>query len=141
MILKNRAEGYSQNLRGVVHARYLDMSHPYAAGALYSTVEDLFAWTEGQFSGNLISAKSLELMTTPVKNDCAHGSFVTRVFNRKLVYHSGGISGFNANLGRLPEERITVAVLRNADFGEPGPDLIADAMIAILLGEKYELPR
>ena len=120
---------------------YLDMGWPYAAGALYSTVEDLFIWHEALFSGRLLSAKSLELMTTPFKNECAYGAFITRVFNRKLVYHSGGINGFNTNLARFPEEKVTVIVLRNADFGDPSPDTIADALAAILLGERYDLPR
>lgn len=139
-ILKNRAAGYSRGLKGVVNARYLDMGHPYAAGALYSTVEDLYAWCEALFSSRLLSAKSLEVMTTPFKGDYAYGLFLTRVFNRRLIYHGAGINGFNANFARFPEEKITVVVLRNTDFGEPSPDTIADALAAILLGEKYDLP-
>ncbi|HKQ77836.1 MAG TPA: serine hydrolase domain-containing protein [Blastocatellia bacterium] len=131
---------YSRGLKGVVNARYLDMGHPYAAGALYSTVEDLHAWSEALFGGRLLSAKALEVMTTPYKGDHAYGLFLTRVFNRKLIYHGGGISGFNSNLARFPEEKITIVALRNTDFGEPSPDTIADALAAILLGEKYELP-
>src|SRR6266513_5336418 len=40
-ILSKRAIGYTQNPRGYETAPYLDMSIPYAAGSLYSTVEDL----------------------------------------------------------------------------------------------------
>src|SRR5436305_8211543 len=39
-ILSKRAIGYTQTPRGYETAPYLDMSIPYAAGSLYSTVED-----------------------------------------------------------------------------------------------------
>jgi CubicO group peptidase (beta-lactamase class C family) len=39
VILKHRADGYKNTLS---HADYIDMSIPYAAGGLYSTVEDLY---------------------------------------------------------------------------------------------------
>ncbi|MDX1604417.1 MAG: serine hydrolase domain-containing protein, partial [Salinimicrobium sediminis] len=43
-ILKNRAAGYEKNGNEYVNAPYLDMSLPYAAGSMYSTVEDLYKW-------------------------------------------------------------------------------------------------
>ena len=43
-ILKNRASGYEPSGNGFVNAGYLDMSLPYAAGSLYSTVRDLYKW-------------------------------------------------------------------------------------------------
>ena len=39
-ILPNRATGYSRNTDGPVNSAFIDMSQPYAAGSLYSTVED-----------------------------------------------------------------------------------------------------
>jgi CubicO group peptidase (beta-lactamase class C family) len=141
-ILKNRATGYSRNPEGIINSLYLDMSQPYAAGSLYSTVDDLYAWNEALFSGKLLSAKSLEMMMTPpAKNDYAYGLVINKLFGRKAVSHGGGINGFSTFLTRFPDEKVTVAVLRNADFGRPGPGPIANAMAAILFGEKYELPR
>ena len=43
-ILPNRAAGYERQGAGYRNAAYLDMSLPYAAGSLYSTVEDLALW-------------------------------------------------------------------------------------------------
>jgi CubicO group peptidase (beta-lactamase class C family) len=40
-ILPGRASGYSRSGDGLVDAEYLDMSQPYAAGSLYSTVLDM----------------------------------------------------------------------------------------------------
>jgi hypothetical protein len=35
------------------------MSIPFAAGALYSTTEDLLRWEQGLFGGKVLSAASL----------------------------------------------------------------------------------
>jgi CubicO group peptidase (beta-lactamase class C family) len=45
-VLKKRAAGYEKRLGDYTNAAYLDMSLPYAAGSMYSTVEDLFLWDQ-----------------------------------------------------------------------------------------------
>jgi CubicO group peptidase (beta-lactamase class C family) len=61
-ILPKRAAGYEPDLAGgVVNAKYLDMALPYAAGSLYSTVQDLYTWDQALYPKNLfptISSKS-----------------------------------------------------------------------------------
>jgi CubicO group peptidase (beta-lactamase class C family) len=140
-ILKHRATGYSRRNDVRINSDYLDMTVPYAAGSLYSTVEDLFSWNEALFSDKLLSARSREAMMTVDKNNYAYGLAVNRQFNRKMVSHGGGINGFSTILARFPEEKITVVVLRNADYGYSGPGKIGNDLAAILLGEKYEIPR
>jgi len=140
-ILKNRATGYSRKNNAKVNSDYLDMTVPYAAGSLYSTVEDLFTWNEALFSDKLLSAKSREAMMTVDKNNYAYGLVINQQHNRKLVSHGGGINGFNTILARFPEEKVTVVVLRNADYGSPDPGKVSRDLAAILFGEKYEIPR
>src|SRR5205823_5102992 len=43
-LLPGRASGYRLDGDGLKNAEYLDMAQPYAAGSLYSTVEDLARW-------------------------------------------------------------------------------------------------
>jgi CubicO group peptidase (beta-lactamase class C family) len=140
-ILKNRATGYSSMNGKRINSEYLDMSIPHAAGALYSTVEDLFTWNEALFSDKLLSAKSREAMMTVDKNNYAYGLAVNQQLNRKMVSHGGGINGFNTALARFPEEKVTVVVLRNADYGFSNPGKIGQDLAAIVFGEKYEIPR
>jgi CubicO group peptidase (beta-lactamase class C family) len=140
-ILKNRATGYSSMNGKRINSEYLDMTIPHAAGALYSTVEDLFAWNEALFSDKLLSAKSREAMMTVDKNNYAYGLVVNQQLNRKMVSHGGGINGFNTALARFPEEKVTVVVLRNADYGFSNPGKIGQDLAAIVFGEKYEVPR
>jgi CubicO group peptidase (beta-lactamase class C family) len=140
-VLKNRATGYSFRNGKRVNSEYLNMTIPHAAGALYSTVEDLFAWNEALFSDKLLSAKSREAMMTVDKDNYAYGLAVNQQFNRKMVSHGGGINGFNTILARFPEEKVTIVVLRNADYGDPNPGKIGQGLAAIVFGEKYEIPR
>jgi CubicO group peptidase (beta-lactamase class C family) len=140
-ILKKRATGYSSKDNTRVNSDYLDMTVPYAAGSLYSTVEDLFEWNEALFSDKLLSAKSREAMMTVDKNNYAYGLVINQQHNRKIVSHGGGINGFNTILARFPEEKVTVVVLRNADYGFSNPGKISQDLAAIVFGEKYEIPR
>jgi len=139
-ILKNRATGYSLDKGKMINSAYIDMTQPYSAGSLYSTVEDLFTWNEALFSDKLLSAKSRESMMTPVKNDYAYGLGVQTKSGRKVVGHGGGINGFSTYLVRFPADKITIVVLRNSDYGAPGPGQISLDLAAIMFGEKYEAP-
>lgn len=139
-ILKKRATGYSLVKGKMVNSAYIDMTQPYSAGSLYSTVEDLFLWNEALHSDKLLSAKSRELMMTPVKNNYGYGLGVQTKFGRKMVAHGGGINGFATVIARFPDEKVTVVVLRNADYGSPSPDRISLDLAAIVFGEKYEIP-
>jgi hypothetical protein len=140
-ILKNRATGYSMTLGKMVNSAFLDMTQPYSAGSLYSTVEDLFLWNEALYSGKVLSAKSFEMMTTPVKNNYAYGLGVETKFNRKMISHGGGINGFATFIARFPEEKLSIVVLRNADYGIPAPGRVMQDLAAIVFGEKYEIPK
>src|SRR5690242_17778528 len=63
-ILPQRARGYESVPDGLKHADYVSMTIPYSAGFLYSTVGDLLKWQRGLFGGRVLSAASLQAMTT-----------------------------------------------------------------------------
>jgi hypothetical protein len=56
-----------------------------------------------------------------------------------MVSHGGGINGFSTFLARFPEEKVTIVVLRNADYGSNNNKISGD-LAAIVLGEKIEVP-
>jgi CubicO group peptidase (beta-lactamase class C family) len=118
-VIPRRAAGYMPSAAGPVHAGYVHMSIPHAAGALYSTTEDLLRWQQGLFGGKLISAGSLAKMTTPFKDDYALGVVVRTAGGRKVVQHGGGIDGFNTFLAYYPDNQLTVAVLANINGRTP----------------------
>jgi CubicO group peptidase (beta-lactamase class C family) len=94
-IIMRRAAGYGPSPNGPVNARYVDMTVPYAAGALYSTTEDLLGWERSLFGGKVLSKPSLKKMTTPDKNDYAFGLEVSRQSGRSVIQHGGSINGFS----------------------------------------------
>jgi hypothetical protein len=112
------------------------MTNPHAAGALYSTTEDLLRWTQGLFGGKLPSAASLKKMTTPFKDYYAFGVGVMG----KRITHSGGIDGFLANLTYVTDDKVTIAVLANLDSPGDPQDRIAEQLGEILHGETVLLP-
>ena len=138
-IVPHRAAGYRRIGDQVANAAYLDMTVPHAAGALYSTVEDLHRWSVALDEGKLISSGAYEKMYTPAKGNYAYGWIVDQQYGRKRIAHGGGINGFSTYIGRFPDEKVCVVVLSNME-GSP-PAAIAGGLAAIALGEKYELPK
>jgi CubicO group peptidase (beta-lactamase class C family) len=136
-VIQRRATGYTPGSNGPQNAGYIDMSIPFSAGALYSTTEDLLRWEEGLFGGKVLSATSLEKMTTPFKHDYACGLGVTIAHGHKVIEHGGGIEGFNTQLSYYPDDKLTVVVLANLNGG--APDGIATRIAAVAHGEKVVL--
>ena len=66
-IIPGRARGYSGDGPHMKNAKALDMSAPFAAGGLCSTVDDLVQWAQALASGKVVSPASYARMTTPVK--------------------------------------------------------------------------
>ncbi len=139
-ILKNRAAGYLKRDGEWVRADYIDMSFPFSAGALYSTVEDLYRWGQALETSRLISSEAYTRMTTvtPLLTTHGYGLLMGSLHNRRTVGHAGGINGFRANFIRFPDEHASVIVLCNSEEAEF--ITVTKALSAILFGEDYELP-
>lgn len=137
-IIERRAIGYSFRNGKRINSDYLDMSRPFAAGALYSTVEDLFAWNEALFTGHLLTEQSRKAMLLREKNLYDYGLIVLDDYHgHKLINHGGEINGFKSFLARYPNENVSIVALRNADYGEPDPAVIGLNLAAIVFGETY----
>ncbi|GAC1475338.1 MAG: serine hydrolase domain-containing protein [Isosphaeraceae bacterium] len=137
-ILKHRASGYTRSLLATINADYLDMSIPYAAGGLYSTVDDLLLWDRALDSEKLVSRKTLEMMFTPFKENYGYGWLITREFGRAMLSHQGGINGFVTDIRRFPDEKLCVIVMSN--FEVAPVESIAHDLSAIALGEPISAP-
>ncbi|HEY2014790.1 MAG TPA: serine hydrolase [Bryobacteraceae bacterium] len=137
-IIPRRAAGYAAGKNGAVNAGFVHMSIPFSAGALYSTTEDLLRWEQGLFGGKVLSAASLQKMTTPFKDNYAMGLSVRTAGGHKVIDHGGGIEGFNTHLAYYPEDKVTVVVLGN--LNGPAPSDIAGKLGAAAHGEQVQLP-
>jgi len=133
-IIKRRASGYIKGPVATVNAGYIHMSVPHAAGALYSTTGDLLKWEQALFAGKVVSKASLERMITPFKNDYGFGLLSVVDKGRRVIWHNGGIDGFNTRMSYYPDTRTVVIVLSNVNG--PVPDRLAPQLGAIMHGEQ-----
>ncbi|GAB4208090.1 MAG: serine hydrolase domain-containing protein [Roseiflexaceae bacterium] len=110
----------------------LDASTLFGAGALYSTVDDLYRWSQALEGERLLPAALRNEMFTPVANDYGYGWKITSRDGVRQISHSGLIDGFATAIVRYPERRITVVVLANMDGADaPG---IASYLGGLVLG-------
>jgi D-alanyl-D-alanine carboxypeptidase len=140
LILKNRASGYSTRDDHAINADYGDMSFPFSAGGIYSTVEDIFRWNEAlTVPGLLLTAHSLEQMfavypeTTTYGQNYGYGVVIAHRFGKLLYYHGGGWNGFGSVLQRYPNEHLSIVVLANTDHANPVD--IGDHIASALFGQ------
>jgi CubicO group peptidase (beta-lactamase class C family) len=148
-IMPNRAAGYEQSLDGYSNAPYLDMSLPYAAGSLYSTVEDLYIWDQALYTDRLLSSKMKELLFRPhVQNPGGAYGYGWGVGKKKLpqskreisvISHGGGINGFNTLIERYVDDKHLIVLLNNTGGTNLGE--MSAAIGRILYGEPYDPPK
>jgi CubicO group peptidase (beta-lactamase class C family) len=143
-IIPRRASGY-ENRRGELrNAAALDMRQPYAAGGLYSTVEDLLKWDQALYTDRLLPTAAKQLMWTPFKENYAYGWLVSAPMpnqfgGHRRIEHGGGINGFSSTIIRLPEPNVTAIVLANNE--SLNASAIGRDLLAIFYGERYTPPR
>lgn len=92
----------------------IDMTVPYAAGGIYSTVNDLYKWIQGLEEGKVINADSWRAMRTPEKNGYGLGWGVNDA--EGLIYaHGGAINGFSSFIFRDISKGTAVIILSNVE--------------------------
>jgi len=148
-LIPNRAAGYEKRAGEYVNAPYLDMSLPYAAGSLYSTVEDLYLWDRILYTDKLLSNELKELMFKPHVSAggmyYAYGwmvgekSFPKSKEKVKRIAHGGGINGFNTLIDRLVEGGHLVVLFNNTGGAALGA--MSEGIINILYDKPYSLPK
>jgi CubicO group peptidase (beta-lactamase class C family) len=118
-IIPKRAAGYVRIGGGVQNAPYTNMSIPFSAGALLSTVEDLFRLDQAFYEDTILSPSSKKAMFTAGKGGYGFGIGVAEQpvgpggDSRISIGHSGGIEGFNTTFRRIQEDRHCVILFSN----------------------------
>ena len=142
--LQKEAKGYTKEKGQYKRATNWDMSWAGGAGAIYSTVEDLFKWNEALFNGKVLQEKSLKAGLTPVilnngkKPDASYGYglIINDYRGQEVIEHSGGLNGFISQLARYPKNNITVALLTN--ISPPEVSTNSNTIAEFLLWQKME---
>lgn len=144
-ILPKRASGYDKWNLIYQNTSYMDMSIPYAAGAVYSTVEDLALWDQALNTDKLLSASSKTILFTPYKNGYAYGWGVDKIQAGRLkdsvevMAHQGAVNGFKTSIIRIPTNKQLVVLLDNT--GSSNLSTIQTNIIKILYNQPFDLPK
>jgi len=126
-IIAERASGYQIIDGHIANADFIDMTIPFSAGGIYSTVEDMYRWNEAVTEeGILLSTESLKQMFTEYPEAThegqhyGYGIVISRLkFGKLLYYHGGGVEGYSSIIQRYPQERVCIVVLSNLDTYKP----------------------
>ncbi|MBE5229300.1 MAG: beta-lactamase family protein [Microcystis aeruginosa PMC 728.11] len=148
--LNLRDTGYDHNANGLavgykdqystLPADYIDMSIPYAAGALYSTIGDLYAWENALSTEQLTSQAYLDEMFAPQAPmpdsggwAYGYGWAIGTDLNRAVVSHGGNIEGFASIVMRYLDEQVVIIVLSNQENKDVGliENIIAKKLFGI----------
>jgi CubicO group peptidase (beta-lactamase class C family) len=121
-IRENQLDGYRLH-RGWRHVKIRSTVNDAIVGDknVYTTAEDLFKWTQGLNSGNLLSKKSLALMFT--KGETIYGRKVPYGFGFRIdtkekntIYHYGKWNGFSTGLTTYLEDDLVIIVLEHTSY-------------------------
>jgi D-alanyl-D-alanine carboxypeptidase len=145
-IVVDRASGYDTAPERKERFGHADFSTlPFSAGAVRSTATDLMKWSTALHGGRAVAPASLAEMrriatiqngkpigearyfppnsspgTPPAfvqVSDYGYGLEISRMFERRIAWHSGGINGFNALLFHGIDSGVHLAVLTNTRNG------------------------
>jgi CubicO group peptidase (beta-lactamase class C family) len=125
----------------------------FAAGALYSTLDDLLVWERALHRGQLLTPRSYAMMiadhapgTTPPergrqRRDWGFGLFVNSIGQRvspafmdRQIFHTGSWSGFRNLMTYQPDDDVTVIVLSNNYHSRDAVFLLSQQGMAEALG-------
>ena len=128
-VLPRRAQGYDDILGGRSVARWIDMSSPGAAGAMYSTVVDLLTWSCALSEGRLLDGDLAREMIVPGLAGYAFGWEIQELPGetggsltagrppgdrpRVAHFHTGGMPGVSSMIWRVPAEERCIVILGN----------------------------
>ena len=114
-----RAAGYQATPNGLVPTPPIDMTVPYAAGAVTSTALDLYRWSQALDGNKVLTAASKKQLFRPVLQNYACGWMVVKAkigaeADTSLIQeHNGGINGFSSFLVRVPQSQQVIVLLDN----------------------------
>jgi CubicO group peptidase (beta-lactamase class C family) len=138
----NIATGYqtlNDSIQKEATAWRWDSTVTYAAGAIWSTSNDMYKWAQAIADKKILSAGSWKAMLTPHLEHYGYGLFIDSLYGKKTIAHGGGIPGFISYLCYFPGEDVTIILLNNYGWFTDDPAGINADLSAIIFHKPYEL--
>lgn len=140
LVSKYKTTGYvtlSDSLKE--EAEIYDSPGPFAAGAIYATVGDVYKYYVGTRDHEILTSDSYKKAFTPYKNDYGYGWFISSFDGNKTIGHSGGAAGFRTNFIMIPDRDICIVVLSNSE--QVSARFITSKLLEVLFEKLYIVPR
>jgi CubicO group peptidase (beta-lactamase class C family) len=123
-VIENLASGYIYKDGKYFNEPFYNIENYGSAGAMYSTLDDMFLWDKALLENKLLSKENTEIMFTasPQLGFVALGSWVYDIKladgkSYKLVERQGGIGGFSSLNIISPDEKLSIIFLGNIETG------------------------
>ncbi|HLU11058.1 MAG TPA: serine hydrolase [Oceanobacillus sp.] len=137
-LIQHRANGYDDTGAGYANAELHDDTTMHGAGALYSTVEDLYKWDRALYGETLLKQATLQQMFAPISESYGYGWELHTLHGRRAIGHSGGMPGYASNIARFIDDDVTVIVASNV--GGSAVLQLTEGLSAVVFGAPYETP-
>ncbi|HLT24194.1 MAG TPA: serine hydrolase, partial [Ignavibacteria bacterium] len=115
----NLAQGYIRKGLNFVEDDFFLMTNAKGAGDVYSTVGDMYKWDRALYGSEYLSDISKEKMWSPYLNEYGYGWVITEfaykddIDTTLMIWHTGGINGFNTMFARLVEMDASIIICNN----------------------------
>lgn len=139
-IIPNRAAGYRWVNSQWKNQEWVSPTlNTTADGALYFSILDLAKWDAALYTEKLLKRSSLDQMWTvakykngePNSGHYGFGWFIESIHGHRVIEHEGQWQGFNTNISRYVDDKLTVVVLTNLDHCQP--DEVTHGVAALYL--------
>ena len=140
----NIATGYqtiSDTNQVVASAWRWDSTVTYAAGAIFSTIGDMYKWAKAIANKEILSEDSWKAAFIPHLEHYGYGWWIDTLFGNTYVMHGGGLPGFKAYFCYYPDEDATIILLNNKGWFDEELTNININLSAILFNKPYKLMR
>jgi CubicO group peptidase (beta-lactamase class C family) len=120
-LVPNRVSGYTFADGQYRNPDYISMSLVYSAGALRSTVGDLWKWHMALFNEKLVKNETLikafrpYILATGKPTEYGYGFFLRSEQGLKSIGHGGAIDGFQSMEVYYPEQDLYITLLCNSE--------------------------
>ena len=144
-IVPNRAAGYRLVKGELKNQEWVSPTlNTTADGSLYFSILDLAQWDAALYTEKLLKRSSLEQMWTvtklsngqPNSGHYGFGWFIETKHGHHVVEHEGSWQGFQTQISRYMDDKVTVVVLTN--LGGSKPAVFADHVADLYLSGKMK---
>jgi len=139
LMSKDKTKGYEIfNDEIKKEAVIYDAPGAFAAGAIYSTIGDLYRYHTDLQAFRIVNKEILEKAYTEYKNKYGYGWMINSYDEKKIVSHGGGAAGYRSNFVRMSKENICIILLNNTE--NANLETITKNLFNVIFNKPYKVP-